>query len=355
MAKPDVNALAERMIGAVKAFVARAEAALSARIAELEAKLAAIPAGPKGDKGDPGESIRGEKGEPGARGEPGLRGEIGPRGERGEVGPAGASIRGEQGPIGTPGPQGERGEAGDPGPRGERGPVGEQGPQGATGGIGPQGERGLQGPAGERGADGPRGEVGPQGPAGERGIQGLQGEQGLLGAQGERGVRGEAGEPGRDAAELDILPSIDEAKSYRRGTWASHNGGLIRAARQTDVVKDGAIVEAGWVTMVEGLAAMVVTQSDDPRELTVAAMLTSGTKVVSVFRMPVMIYRGVWKEGEFDHGDVVTWGGSAWHSQRKTTGKPGESDDWKMMVKQGAHGRDWNDPKAKARDPVRLN
>jgi len=166
---------------------------------------------------------------------------------------------------------------------------------------------------------------------------------------------GDDGEPGRDAAELDILPSIDEAKSYRRGTWASHNGGLIKAVRQTDQVKDGAIVEAGWVVMVEGIAAVVVTQGDDPRELEVAAMLTSGTKAVAGFRMPVMIYREVWKEGEFQKGDVVTWGGSAWHSQvDNNKDKPGTSAAWKMMVKEGRPGKDAEARAAAPREPVRL-
>ena len=140
---------------------------------------------------------------------------------------------------------------------------------------------------------------------------------------------------------------MDPAKSYRRGTWASYAGGLIRAARTTDPVTDG-LEKAGWLVMVEGISAIVVTQGEDAREIVVATMLTGGTKAVAEFRMPAMIYREVWREGPFERGDVVTWGGSAWHCQEQTTDKPGTSMAWKLMVKMGRDGKD-----AKAADPMR--
>ena len=148
---------------------------------------------------------------------------------------------------------------------------------------------------------------------------------------------------------------MDPAKSYRRGTWASYAGGLIRAARTTDPVTDG-LERAGWLVMVEGISAIVVTQGEDSREIVVATMMTGGTKAVAEFRMPAMIYREVWREGEFERGDVVTWGGSAWHCQSQTTDKPGISPAWKLMVKMGRDGKDGKsgDAAAPVRDPVRL-
>jgi len=165
---------------------------------------------------------------------------------------------------------------------------------------------------------------------------------------------GKDGAPGRDAAELSVLPGIDEARSYPAGTYAKHMGGEIRAERRTDPVKDGDLAAAGWSVAREGIAGVVVTQGEDPRVIDVACMLTGGAKTVSAWRMPVMIYREIWREGEFDQGDVVTWGGSAWHCQRKTTDKPGTSADWKLMVKEGARGKDAERPAAAARDVVRL-
>ena len=204
-------------------------------------------------------------------------------------------------------------------------------------------------------------------PAGAKGEPGasVKGEQGDKGDKGDKGDAAEPihpdtvalmvreaveravaalpvakdGEPGRDAAQLEPLPSIDEAKSYPRGTWASHAGGLLRAARATDPVTDG-LAKAGWVVMVEGVAAVVVSQGDDPRELSVAAMLTSGVKAVTDFRVPLMIYRGVWKDGAYEAGDTITWDGSLWHCEAPTAGKPGESGGWKLVAKRGRDGKD---------------
>lgn len=54
---------------------------------EIDAKLAAIPAGAKGDKGDPGE--QGPQGIPGEKGEKGDTGPAGPAGEKGDKGDSG--------------------------------------------------------------------------------------------------------------------------------------------------------------------------------------------------------------------------------------------------------------------------
>jgi hypothetical protein len=279
--KTDVQALASKMIGAVKSHVTAELAPLLKRLDDFDVRLKEIPAGPRGETGESGpRGETGEKGATGERGEPGARGDPG---ERGEVGPPGE--------VGPQGPQGAAGERGEPGPRGEAGEVGV------------------------------RGEVGP------------------------------IGEPGRDAAELVPLPSIDEARSYPAGTWAVHNGGDIRAARATDPVKDGNILEAGWVVMREGIAAIVITQGEDPREVTVAAMLTSGVKVASEFTIPMVIDKGVWREGAHEKGDHVSWDGSGWIAQRATTDKPGTSDAWRLSTKRGRDGKDGSAPVA-AVDPV---
>lgn len=54
--------------------------------------------------------------------------------------------------------------------------------------------------------------------------------------------------------------------------------------------------------------------------------------------LPIAIYRGVWEEGEFTKGDLVTHEGGMWHAMTDTKTKPGTSPDWKLAVKRGAHG-----------------
>ena len=129
---------------------------------EIDAKLAAIPAGAKGDKGDPGE--QGPQGIPGEKGEKGDTGPAGPAGEKGE--------KGDTGPAG---PAGEKGEKGDPGEQGPQGIQGEPGAVGPAGPAGEKGEKGDTGPAGPAGEKGEKGDTGPAGPAGEKGDKGDSG------------------------------------------------------------------------------------------------------------------------------------------------------------------------------------
>jgi hypothetical protein len=366
MDKADVNALAHKMIEAVKSFVGRAEDAIDRRVAliakQLNDKIAAIPAGPKGEKGDPGESIRGEKGDPGERGES-VKGEkgdpgesvVGPKGDRGEPG---ESIKGD---LGDPGPQGAPGERGE---KGEPGAVGEVGPTGKEGIPGPQGP---QGAPGERGADGPRGEQGPAGASlkGDPGKDGRDGKDGqsvhpdtvarMVLEEVQRVAaalpRPKDGEPGRDALSVDVLPGIEESKSYPRGTQAQYRCGEIRAIRNTDPITDG-LDKAGWSVIRNGVFEELEETLDEGRTIRRKTVYTSGKEYVRDIKTSVILYREVWREGEYDRGDVVTWGGSTWHCQRKTTEKPSFGcADWKLMVKEGRPGKDAGSPAAQ-RDPL---
>ena len=159
---------------------------------EIDAKLAAIPAGAKGDKGDPGEQgPQGIQGDPGEQGPQGIPGEKGEKGDKGDTGPAGPQgIQGEPGAVGPAGPAGEKGEKGDTGPAGPAGEKGEKGDTGPAGPAGEKGEKGDTGPAGPQGIQGEPGATGPAGPAGEKGEIG---DTGPAGPAGEKGDKGDSG------------------------------------------------------------------------------------------------------------------------------------------------------------------
>lgn len=58
---------------------------------------------------------------------------------------------------------------------------------------------------------------------------------------------------------------------------------------------------------------------------------------------PVMIYRGVFKEGEtYAKGDTATWGGSLWHCDVDgTVEKPDSAEKhWTLVAKRGRDGKD---------------
>lgn len=146
---------------------------------------------------------------------------------------------------------------------------------------------------------------------------------------------GKDGENGRDALSLEILPFIDEGKSYPRGSYATHNGGLWRAYEKTHGIR-------GWECLVDGVADIDIKQSEQ-RCFTLTVKRTSGASETKSFDVPVMIYQGVFKSGqEYLPGDTVTWGGSLWHCDEQTQDKPGEagSKGWTLAAKRGRDGRD---------------
>lgn len=254
------------------------------------------------------QKVESEKSIPGADGKDGAPGADGQKG-----------VDGRDGIDGQPG---ERGEKGDAGPQGERGPAGQDGAPGE------KGEPGERGPQGEKGIDGTNGRDG------ERGADGLAGEKGLDGRDGRDGKDGSAG---RDALQIDVLPAIQVERSYSKGTYASHEGGLWYALRTT-------VGMDGWTCIVDGIKALnVVPDESDPRVFRVDVAHTSGVKAHWHLHMPVMIYRGVFKEGtDYQHGDTVTWGGSLWHCEEDTDTKPDAvgSKAWVLCAKRGRDGKD---------------
>ncbi len=147
---------------------------------------------------------------------------------------------------------------------------------------------------------------------------------------------GDRGEPGKDATDIHILPAIDFEKSYPRGTWAHHNGGLYKSHANT-------MGERGWDCIINGIAAIDVDKSGD-REITVKITDSRGEQVVKTFSTHDVIYRGIYdekKDASYSEGDMVTCGGSVWHCMSNNPGRPGDANqNWKLAVKRGQNGKD---------------
>src|SRR5690606_21713847 len=76
------------------------------------------------------------------------------------------------------------------------------------------------------------------------------------------------GEDGKDATHIEILPEIDEEKSYSRNIYASHNGGLWRSFEKTFGMR-------GWECLVNGIAEIVVEQVES-RKATFSIKMSNG-------------------------------------------------------------------------------
>jgi hypothetical protein len=210
--RAETKILADALVREFKHQMAQAVGPLEKQVVLLEARLNALP-----------KPERGEKGEPGVSGKDGLSGKDGVDGK-----------------DGAPGKDGRDGIDGKDGAVGEKGEPGINGKDGAPGLDGKPGERG------EKGVDGLNGKDGAVGSDGKDGRDGRDGKDGAA------GVRGEKGDPGRDALAIDILPTIDETKSYPRGTFAEYRGGTIRAIRNTDPIT-GDLASAGWSIAARGV------------------------------------------------------------------------------------------------------
>jgi hypothetical protein len=302
----DNRAVVKGVIKAVKEHIAEVVAGISFRLDDIDRRLRAIPEPLRGEKGDPGE--RGPEGPPGRDGIDGLQGPKGDpgesiRGEKGDQGEPGVSIVGIQGEVGPPGPPGRDGES----IRGERGEKGEKGDQGES-------------------------LLGPAGPSGEKG-------------ESITGPPGKDGTPGRDALQIEILSAVDLARAYPRGTYARHDGGVIRSFKDSIANEE---LERSWEVVLAGVAEIEAFQDpDDPRIFGVRTRLT-GRKAkaedVSLIRIPVMLYRGIYRsEGKYQRGDVTTTGGSLWHCEiddPKIGPSANGKSDWKLIVKEGNRGKD---------------
>lgn len=137
------------------------------------------------------------------------------------------------------------------------------------------------------------------------------------------------GEDGKDALELEILPEIDLEKSYCRGTYAIHNGGLWRSFERTKGLR-------GWEAVVKGLSNIEV-EYDEERTVTIKLQTSTDEVISKSIIMPVPIYKEIYREGtQYNKSDCVTFGGSIYIALKDTSSKPGSGNgDWRLAVKAG--------------------
>lgn len=147
----------------------------------------------------------------------------------------------------------------------------------------------IEGPPGKDGRDG------KDGVNGKDGQDGKPGELGQRGADGVNGKDGRNGDPGKDGAP-SAIPGPKGDKGER---------GADGIATREEL---NAIVEQRFAEI------QVRTFAD--------------------------VYQGVYENGRnYERGLLATWGGSLWLSQAETRSKPGESPDWRLVVKKGADAR----------------
>lgn len=147
-----------------------------------------------------------------------------------------------------------------------------------------------------------------------------------------------------------MLDAINVDRTYQRGTFARHAGGMVRAFRATDPLGDEPNIEkAGWHYMVEGLRDIKISSTE--RSIGVQFITSSGRVVSHELKMDTMLFRGTWTQTRYEKGDVVTYNGSLWHAEEPTDEIPRLSKTWKLIVKHGRDGKDGKDGAPGERGP----
>ena len=151
------------------------------------------------------------------------------------------------------------------------------------------------------------------------------------GRDGRDGRDGKDGDKGLDALSLEVLASINTDKSYQRGVYASHRGGLWVSKSETQGMD-------GWHCIVNGVDDIDITISEDLRTVEVKTLKTNGQEIKKHFSVPSIVYKEIYSSSEeYKKGDCVTYAGSMWVCKEDATKeKPGsEAKHWQLSVKRG--------------------
>lgn len=350
MTPTDIAALMKGVAPALRDMVEATVSPLVARIADLEAQLAAVKVkdGQPGSDGAPGAD--GERGLPGADGKDGAAGRgvskllIDAKGHlvatftdgtTDDVGPV-VGKDGMDGRDGIDGAPGEKGIDGINGRDGTDGAPGAPGERGADGAVGKDGPAGRDGSHGTNGVDGKsveletvvelvRSEVGKiapdlvqkavdaiprpaDGKDGAPGERGLQGERGEAGSPGPIGEKGESGAEGRSVSVDDVRPIVADL--------------VERAVGAIPVPKDGKDGEPGKDGR-DGAAGINGKDGLDGKDGPAG-------------KLPLV---KAWLDTVYREGEVVTHEGGTYQASRDT-GKAPPHADWTCLAAPGRNGVD---------------
>lgn len=163
-------------------------------------------------------------------------------------------------------------------------------------------------------------------------ADGKDGTDGKDGLDGTDGKDGEKGLDGNDGAGIgDLLIDRDGALVATFTDGRTKSLGIV-------IGKDGLDGSAG----TDGKDALgfddISVDHDGERQFVIRFVQGERTKEFA-FDIPVILDRGVWRDGEYKAGDAVTWAGSLWIAQSDTKAKPDSGEGWRLSVKRGRDGK----------------
>ena len=166
------------------------------------------------------------------------------------------------------------------------------------------------------------------------------------GEKGERGEQGFQGEPGLDKPILEPVQLKD--KDYPKSTLGVYNGGLWISTK--DSVGDPDADPHAWTCILDAMTTMSVDLQQD-RSFKLSVRMATGKLIEDTFKIPFPEHKGIWEEGHYQQGDIVTKGSSFWQAMEDTSGEP-PGNGWKQILtaprgKVGPAGKSIEGPQGK--------
>jgi hypothetical protein len=167
---------------------------------------------------------------------------------------------------------------------------------------------------------------------------------------GEKGDQGAQGNDGEDGLDRPILEPVElvAQKDYPKSTVGTFDGGLWIATKET--VGSPQDDPQAWHCMLDAMTEMSIDLMED-RKFKLSVRMSSGHLIDDTFDIPYPEHKGIWEEGEYKKGDIVTKGSSMWLAQEDTSGQP-PGNGWQQILsaprgKQGPAGKSIVGPQGK--------
>ena len=167
---------------------------------------------------------------------------------------------------------------------------------------------------------------------------------------GEKGEQGFQGEPGVDGLDKPLLEPVEliPNKDYSKNTLGLHNGGLWISTKQAVGCPESD--PHAWSCILDSMTEMSIDLQDD-RTFKLSVRMATGKLIEDTFAIPYPEHKGIWEEGAYLKGDIVTKGSSMWLALEDTDGQP-PGNGWQQILSaprgpKGADGKSLVGPQGK--------
>ena len=154
------------------------------------------------------------------------------------------------------------------------------------------------------------------------------------GEQGEQGEKGEAGTDGLDRPVLEPV-HLKADKDYPKNTLGLYKGGLWISTK--DALGYPQDDPHSWHCILDAMNTLSVDLQED-RNYKLSIETSAGNVIENNFHIPYPEHKGIWEEGEYAKGDIVTKGHSMFHAIENTSGQP-PGNGWQQILT-AQRGRD---------------